>query len=113
MTPVSPAGTGSLTTTLVAVSGPLLVAVTVNVAVSPTFAVVGDAVFVIAISIEAIEIVAVAESFDEFVSNWSADWNVAVLDIVVPAADEATVPVIVSVALADAVRDGIFQFGAV
>ncbi len=35
------------------------------------------------------------------------------LDIVVPAADEATVPVIVRVALADAARDGIFQFGAV
>jgi len=110
---VTPAGRLSVSSTPVATSGPWLVTNVSNVTTCPTLGSVSFTDFETSRSTRGTETDAVAESFVESVSNWSADWNVAVLDMDVPAADDATVPVIVRVALADAARDGIFQFGAV
>ena len=78
-TKVSPAGNRSVTSTLVAASGPLLVRVTVKVIVSPTLGVASLTVLVSARSACWGVSVALAVLLAGVGSNWSASLMVAVL----------------------------------
>src|SRR4030095_14419218 len=93
-TNVSPAGSRSVTATLVAASGPLFVRVIVNVMVSPTLGVALLTVFATARSAPSGVSVALAVLFAVLGSNWSLKEMVAVF---VVAGGLPTVAVIVSV----------------
>src|ERR1700694_312390 len=101
-----PAGSGSLTTTPVALLGPLLVAVMVNVTLVPWFGRVLSTSFVMAMSAATGVTVALGESFPESGSGWTSAVLVAVF---VAGAVVFTVATIDRVALAPLATAPMFQ----